>query len=217
LHTQLYPEPLRASRRQEGLSCQAPYADKRARASGQNGCVLFGCQQQRSAGPASRILFAWAPTSRAPQARREIAGFRPGSWPQGQFQQPSSPGARPRLCALTLLGASLCTPGPSARKPLPTRGRWSERLPRAPGLPSRLRPGASRRQGACSRCCPTAALGPRSRCSRTSVASLPAFAASARVGRDAVYGCPCPRCGKSSAGAARTSCRAHRTTCGSSP
>ena len=51
----------------------------------------------RSAGPASRILFAWAPTSRALEARREIAGFRPGFWPQGQLSHPSSSGARVRL------------------------------------------------------------------------------------------------------------------------
>jgi hypothetical protein len=36
-------------------------------------------------------------------ARREIAGFRPGSWPQGQYRQTSSTGARggcaPSLCS----------------------------------------------------------------------------------------------------------------------
>ena len=40
-------------------------------------------------GPASRILFALAPTSRAHAARREIAGLRPGFWPQGQFRHPT--------------------------------------------------------------------------------------------------------------------------------
>ena len=58
--------------------------------------------RQTSAGPASRILFASAPTSRAPRARREIAGFRPGFWLQGPVERTlahSEPHARSGLAS----------------------------------------------------------------------------------------------------------------------
>jgi hypothetical protein len=54
--------------------------------------------EQRSAGPVRRILFAWAPRSRA-LARREIADLRPGFWQQGQSNN------------LTLLQSAPCSPG----------------------------------------------------------------------------------------------------------
>ncbi len=51
-------------------------------------------------------------------ARREIAGFRPGFWPQGQLRHPSSLGAQPRVKATSprrnhpvLRGAGVCIYG----------------------------------------------------------------------------------------------------------
>ena len=46
-------------------------------------------------------------------ARWEIAGFRPGFWPQGQYHYPSPPGAQPRLSACPLQDDRLESRGPS--------------------------------------------------------------------------------------------------------
>jgi len=107
----------------------------------------------------SRGQCASEPPSRSFLRHQTGAGFR-DSVGRRSFRRPA-----PRVAA-TPRGASPCTPSPSATRPPPARARSSWRPTRAPGSPVRLPPGASRRRGACSRCCPVPAQEPRSRCSR---------------------------------------------------
>jgi hypothetical protein len=79
----------RVAERQEDTFTSRAGAASRTPSPGRHNEVL--ALQVESCSPrliASRVDACWRPS-----------GFRPGFWPQGQFRQRSSPGARPRLCA----------------------------------------------------------------------------------------------------------------------
>ena len=113
-----------------------------------------------------RQLALWPeprPKARRPPTRVDARGDEPrrtGFDLQGQFV------CVELAAGATQRGASPCTRSPSATRLRPRREQSSWRPTQAPGSPARLPPGASRRQGACSRCCPVPAREPRSRCSR---------------------------------------------------